>query len=87
LSKPELEDNPSKTRKQLKQERNKKYYPRFQSVDTLQKHIQSKVREEEIKIDIEEVEKLARTVAKIKLSDRIHNLKTMPLKLSETDAT
>ena len=87
LSKPELKTSPTKPEKILKKERNKKYYPRFASSDTLRNYISEKSKEENININDNKITKLSRIVGQIKLCDRIHNLRTMPLKKHKKDKT
>ncbi len=70
LSKPDI---------QYKAERDTFYYSRFQDLQSLQDFLRNLAHEKGIHIDEVNIQKLARELIKIKLCDRVHNLRTMPL--------
>ncbi len=75
----------SKPENRNKKARNKIYYGRFGSIKKLKNFIQEKASGENISLKQDQYSTLAYIVAKVKICDRIHNLRTMNLKKNKND--
>lgn len=77
---PELRKSWESYEKNLKVKRNQDYFKNFSSLELLEKHIIAESRKRGISFVSEsERKKFVRKIAIIKLSDRLHNIKTLPV--------
>lgn len=76
LSKPDIWENPDQKERE---KRNHEYHKRFQSLETVKSHIEEQGLSEGIKLKDADLNRLSIIVWRIKICDRIHNLKTMPI--------
>lgn len=61
-----------------KKVRNKDYFSKFESLDSLKKSIINEAKINEIELSEWEIDLLTYKVATVKLADRLHNIKTLP---------